>query len=137
MKLLRIFALALPIAVGAQGAPTTQAGPILQAGGAFFALSVSDMDASVRWYREKLGLTVIMQFPRTDESKSAATVLQGGGLTVELVKHDDAVPLRNFLPEPRGALYVSGRTSRRTQSSGITQVTTSRSSESSCSGQSA
>lgn len=53
-------------------------------------------------------VTVIMRAPRTDETKSAATVLQGGGLIVELVQHDEAVPLRNVLPAARGALYVHG-----------------------------
>ncbi len=81
---------------------------ILVTSGTFFGLSVDDMEASTRWYREKLGLLVIMQAARTDETRSAATVLQGGGLTVELVKHDEAVPLRNFLPAPRGSLYVHG-----------------------------
>ena len=81
---------------------------VLQVRGAFFALSVADVDASARWYEEKLGLGVVMRAPRTDETRSAATVLRGGGLTVELVRHDDARPLRGLVPEGRGALGVHG-----------------------------
>ncbi len=108
-KLSLAICLALPIAGGAQSVESRTAPvPVLTADGAFFALSVADVSASARWYRDKLGLSVIMQAARTDETRSAATVLQGGGLTVELVQHDEAVTLRKFLPEPRGALYVHG-----------------------------
>lgn len=58
--------------------------------GAFFALSVADLDASSRWYTEKLGLEVIFSMPSTNGF--AAVVLEGGGLMVELVRRDEAVP---------------------------------------------
>ncbi len=75
--------------------------------GAFFALSVSDMAASSRWYVEKFGLRVTMPPSRTD--KAAATVLEGGGLIVELVQHDDAVPLSRAAPTLQGgSLFVHG-----------------------------
>ncbi|HKE31186.1 MAG TPA: VOC family protein, partial [Candidatus Angelobacter sp.] len=64
---------------------------VLGATGAFFALYVADIEASTRWYSEKLGLKIVMQDPRRD--KAAVTVLEGGGLIVELIQHDDAVPL--------------------------------------------
>ena len=35
-------------------------------------------------------------------------LLQGGGLTVELVRHDDAVPLGTLRTGPGGALFVHG-----------------------------
>jgi catechol 2,3-dioxygenase-like lactoylglutathione lyase family enzyme len=98
----------LASATSAQGQSEAATAPVFRVSGAFIGLSVGDMEASTKWYREKLGLTVIMQAPRTDATKSAATVLQGGGLTVELVKHDEAVPLGNFLPDSKGALYVHG-----------------------------
>lgn len=41
--------------------PQAPATPIVAAGGAFFALSVPDVQASGRWYSEKLGLRVVMQ----------------------------------------------------------------------------
>ncbi len=64
--------------------------PFASTHGAFFALSVEDIDASVKWYSEKLGLALLMRTPKQD--KASAVVLEGGGLTVELVKHDDAIP---------------------------------------------
>ncbi len=110
MKILAfVLSFALPILAGTQGpAGQAPARPILVTSGTFFGVSINDIEASTRWYREKIGLTVVMQEPRTDETRSAAAVLQGGGLTVELVKHDDAVPLRNFLPARKGSLYVHG-----------------------------
>ena len=104
----RVWMSMLVILASTAGAQGQSESPVFSVSGAFIALSVADMEASTKWYREKLGLTVVMQAPRTDVTKSAATVLQGGGLTVELVKHDEAVPLSNFLPEPKGALYVHG-----------------------------
>ena len=58
--------------------------------GAFFALSVADIEASGKWYAEKLGLTVEM---RTKSNKTSVIVLSGNGLTVELLRHDDAMNL--------------------------------------------
>ena len=64
--------------------------------GAFIGVSVADIDASVAWYTEKLGLAVVKRHPRVE--KSEAVVLEGGGLIVELMKHDDAVPLGKAAP---------------------------------------
>src|SRR5262245_33281615 len=52
--------------------------------GAFFALSVADVKASADWYVTKLGLKIVMQPPKTDQS--TVIVLAGGGLTVELLQ---------------------------------------------------
>jgi len=62
--------------------------PVFTGAGAFFALSVADLKASAQWYSDKLGLNVIMQTPKQD--KAAVTILEGGGLIVELIQHDDA-----------------------------------------------
>lgn len=109
MKLILLL-LSFVASVGARAQSTEQAAtaPVIETRGTFFALSVANMDSSVRWYREKLGLRVAMQVPRTDPTRAAMTLLQGGGLTVELVQHDESVPLRNFLPEPKGALFIHG-----------------------------
>ena len=80
--------------------------PAIAASGAFFALSVADIDASVRWYSEKLGLKVVMQAPKRDHA--AVTVLEGGGFIVELIQHDDAVPLGKAAPAIKGNLFVHG-----------------------------
>ena len=74
--------------------------PFRSAGGAFLALSVADLQQSARWYAEKLGLEVVMQSPKRDGA--AVIVLEGGGLIVELVQLDEALPLSNVTPS-RGA----------------------------------
>jgi catechol 2,3-dioxygenase-like lactoylglutathione lyase family enzyme len=84
-----------------QGAtrPTVQP-PFSSTHGAFFALSVSDIDASAMWYSEKLGLSVVMRSPKQD--KASAIVLEGAGLTVELVQHDDAIAASKEPPLAHG-----------------------------------
>ena len=72
-------------------APIPKPPPLATARGAFIGLSVANLDASVRWYSEKLGLEVVMRPPKIE--KSTAVILEGGGLIVELMHHDDAVPL--------------------------------------------
>jgi catechol 2,3-dioxygenase-like lactoylglutathione lyase family enzyme len=63
--------------------------PIATATGAFFALSVPDLDASTAWYTSKFGLTVTLQ---TKTEHVAVAVLEGNGLMVELIHRDGAVP---------------------------------------------
>ena len=62
--------------------------PAFIAHGAFFALSVADLQASSRWYSEKFGLTVKRNVPVS--STPGVVVLEGGGLTVELIQHPEA-----------------------------------------------
>lgn len=96
-----LLTLILPVIARAQT-------PVIAVRGMSFALSVADMEASTRWYVEKLGLRVTMQAPRTDATRARVTLLQGGGLTVELVQHDDAKALSNLLPGNDGAVSVHG-----------------------------
>src|SRR5919197_2337726 len=98
--------LALPVAMGAQAAASTRTPPAIAVTGAFFALSVADLEASARWYAEKLGLTVVMRAPK--QGKAAATVLEGGGLIVELIQHDDALPLSKAAPAAQGGPLLHG-----------------------------
>ena len=80
--------LALPIALQAQSPNDVSAPAAFTTTGAFFSLSVSDLDASVKWYMEKLGLKVVQRLPKVD--KASLAILSGGGLIVELVHNDDA-----------------------------------------------
>ena len=82
------------------------ADPPFTANGAFIALSVPDVAASARWYREKLGLRIILEPPKAGEA--TAVILEGGGLLVELIQHDAAKPLGTVAPGVRGSLYVHG-----------------------------
>jgi catechol 2,3-dioxygenase-like lactoylglutathione lyase family enzyme len=74
--------------------------------GAFFALSVADMKASAAWYVEKLGLAVVMEEAATDHP--GVTVLEGGGLIVELIQNPDAMPLAKAAPNVRDRMLVHG-----------------------------
>ena len=103
-----LLSVALPATAPAQARPATTERPVLTVTGAAFALSVADIESSTRWYVEKLGLKVIMQLPRTDATRARVTVLQGGGLTVELVQHDDALPSPPNRPGGAGATSVHG-----------------------------
>ena len=80
--------------------------PIPLAAGAFFALSVADINASGAWYREKLGLEVTLKPPRSGPAD--VLVLEGGGLIVELIQHDAARPLAKFTPPVSDPVNVHG-----------------------------
>ena len=80
--------------------------PPFATSGAFFGVSVADLDASSRWYQEKLGLRVTMQPTGTAEAR--ATVLEGGGLVVELMQHSKARPLRTAAPSVGANYEVHG-----------------------------
>ena len=70
--------------------------PVLAVRGAFFALSVADLEASARWYSEKPGLEVVMSPPPA--GGVAVRVLGGGGLTVELIQQEGAAPCAGSNP---------------------------------------
>ena len=88
--------------------PSTPAAgvPDVAATGAFFALSVADLQASAKWYSEKLGLAVVMEVPRHD--RAAVIVLEGGGLIVELIQHEQAVPLSTAAAGVKNNILVHG-----------------------------
>jgi catechol 2,3-dioxygenase-like lactoylglutathione lyase family enzyme len=76
----------LPAVASAQ---STGEPPFSAVSGAFFAVSVPDLDASIRWYSERLGLKVMSRFP--EQNQVAGALLAGGGLEVELLRHEQAV----------------------------------------------
>ena len=71
----------------------------------FFALSVADLEASVRWYSETFDLAAT-RLPGNDAVKVA--LLQGQGLLVELVEHSAAFDLAARVPEAKGRYLVHG-----------------------------
>ena len=90
----------------AQGAPKPLDSARLSASGSFFALSVPDLEESVRWYSEKLGLEVVLRPPRANQATVA--VLEGNGLIVELIQHDDGRAPRGAAPGVLNQLLVHG-----------------------------
>ena len=99
--LLGLF-IAMRFTAVSQTSPTTP----FNATGAFFALSVADVEASTRWYTEKLGLKITMQQP--SQNKVAVAILEGGGLIVELIQNDDAQPLSTAAPAIKDHILVHG-----------------------------
>jgi catechol 2,3-dioxygenase-like lactoylglutathione lyase family enzyme len=79
---------------------------LITTSGSFFALSVADINESANWYSEKLGLKIVMQPPKTNQS--ALIVLEGGGLIVELIQHDDALPLSAVAPSIGDKTLIHG-----------------------------
>ncbi len=79
---------------------------LINASGAFFALSVSEVNASAAWYSEKLGLQIVMQPPK--ENQSTVIVLEGGGLIVELIQNDEAQSLSEIAPTIKDRTLVHG-----------------------------
>ena len=57
-------------------------------------------------HSEKLGLKIVWEMPPTDGA--AVLVLEGGGLTVELVQLRDAAPLAGGGPSGKGRELVHG-----------------------------
>jgi len=86
LALIAVMAFAATAAAQAPARPSTA----LVGRGAFWAISVTDLDAASRWYAEKLGLKVVMESPKTENP--AAVVLEGNGLTVELIRHGGSKP---------------------------------------------
>ena len=83
-------------------------GPLVRsATGAFFALSVADIDSSAQWYSEKLGLEVVMAVPEGN-GQPGVVVLEGGALIVELIEHGQARPLSSLNPAMNEAQLVHG-----------------------------
>jgi catechol 2,3-dioxygenase-like lactoylglutathione lyase family enzyme len=70
--------------------PSPPSTPTISTTGAFFALSVPDLEASTSWYTGKLGLRTVMRPPRYENTEVA--VLEGNGLIVELVQRGAAAP---------------------------------------------
>jgi catechol 2,3-dioxygenase-like lactoylglutathione lyase family enzyme len=96
-----------PVLVRAQATTDATQGPAFRTvPGAFIGVSVGNLEESVRWYTEKLGLTVIMRPPKIEQS--SAVVLEGGGLIVELMKHDQGVPLTTAAPSITRDYLVHG-----------------------------
>jgi catechol 2,3-dioxygenase-like lactoylglutathione lyase family enzyme len=99
-----VLLLAIPVSGKAQAAGD---GPFATARGGFFALSVRDLAASVKWYTETLGLKSVMTVPRTGKIAGVAA-LEGDGILVELIQHDDAAARTGTAPELTHGIAKAG-----------------------------
>jgi catechol 2,3-dioxygenase-like lactoylglutathione lyase family enzyme len=107
-KLLLLTLIALPVLSGLAAQATAE--PSFQSHGAFFAISVADLEASAKWYWDKFGLIIIKRLPKTKDQDMAVIVLEGGGLLVELLQSDLAVPLSKAAPAIKSTEHLHGIT---------------------------
>ena len=107
MRLSSVALLAVvPTLAFAQSNLSTSGDSAITGRGAFFALSVADLKASTQWYTDKLGLRVVMQPPKANDA--SVVVLEGLGLIVELIQHDDAISMSQALGAAKPSHLVHG-----------------------------
>jgi catechol 2,3-dioxygenase-like lactoylglutathione lyase family enzyme len=107
MKAVQLFAIVLMgLMPGQNPAPAPAAAPVMTTAGAFFALSVADLEASSQWYSDTLGLRAVMN--DAGAHGPAVIVLEGGGLIVELIHHPEAAPLAKVAPNVHDRMLVHG-----------------------------
>jgi catechol 2,3-dioxygenase-like lactoylglutathione lyase family enzyme len=82
--------------------------PFASSRGSFMALSVADLDASATWYVDTFALRIVKQHSRSPAGDSEATILEGRGLIVELIRHDAAKPLRQAAPSASRVYEIHG-----------------------------
>lgn len=88
--------------------PGTTSGTITgRSSGAFFALSVNDVETVSRWYQEKLGFRVLSQGEAPNKI-AKGVILEGDGTIIELIQHREAKPFSAVAPEAKGAYQVHG-----------------------------
>jgi catechol 2,3-dioxygenase-like lactoylglutathione lyase family enzyme len=71
----------------AQGPPPVTDVPAFAAQGAFMAIVVTDLDASVHWYESNLGLHLVKR-GKSPRMPAETVVLGGHNLFVELIHHE-------------------------------------------------
>jgi catechol 2,3-dioxygenase-like lactoylglutathione lyase family enzyme len=71
----------------AQGQPLAADVPAFTAQGAFVAIVVTDLDASVHWYESNLGLHLVKR-GKSSRVPAETVILGGHNLFVELIHHD-------------------------------------------------
>src|SRR5262249_6432248 len=98
----RIWAVLLLFSIPA----LAQASSPINATGSFFAISVSNLQSSVQWYEQKLGLKVTMQHPMKDNV--AVAILEGRGLIIELIEQNGSAPLSKTAPSIKDATQLQG-----------------------------
>ncbi len=90
MKLLHGCLVALLLSASeaaAQGQPPATDVPSFAAQGAFVAIVVTDLDASVHWYESNLGLHLVKR-GKSPRVPAETVVLGGHNLFIELIQHE-------------------------------------------------
>jgi catechol 2,3-dioxygenase-like lactoylglutathione lyase family enzyme len=101
-----LLAAALALAGGSARADSAQVPPAPAARGAFIALSVADLEASIAWYRDTLGLRLSSR--PVDSAAVKVAILEGEGLLVELIQHADAAAMPAPASAPGQGIFKAG-----------------------------
>ena len=101
-----LLATALLLAGGSLRAGAADLPPAPAARGSFIALSVADLEASIAWYRDTLGLRLSSR--PVDSATVKVAILEGDGLLVELIQHADAAAMPAPAPAPGQGIFKAG-----------------------------
>ena len=101
-----LLSAALATAAAPVRAQAPAGAPVVAARGAVVALSVPDIEASVAWYTQKLGLRLTARPANTDTVKVA--ILEGEGILVELIQHAQAAPKPAPADAPAQGIFKAG-----------------------------
>ena len=74
--------------------------------GAFFALSVNNLEESIKWYTEKLGLKVTRNIQ--EQNNVTVSILEGNGLIVELIRNREARSLDEIASTVKDKILLHG-----------------------------
>jgi len=99
-----ILTICLVAALVSQSESKERPQPFKALTGAFLAVSVQNIAESTRWYSEKLGLSVVFEA----HDGIDVTVLEGGGLLVELMRDPSAQPPNVSRPELAHGIFKAG-----------------------------
>jgi catechol 2,3-dioxygenase-like lactoylglutathione lyase family enzyme len=96
----------LVLAGGALRADAADPPPAQAARGSFVALSVPDLEASIAWYQDKLGVRLTSR--PVDSATVKVAILEGEGLLVELIQHADAAAMPAPAQAPGQGIFKAG-----------------------------
>jgi hypothetical protein len=105
--ILELLVLSTIAAFAQQSKPGSASPPVNLSGPQFFALSVADLDESVRWYQTNFGLGIAKTINSPDGNVRIA-ILRSEDLLIELLQHKESVPARNCNPKPADGYLIQG-----------------------------
>ncbi len=73
--------------------------------GAFFALSIADINTTSHWYRDHLGFTIVKSGEAPNKIAKFA-LLQNGDAVIEIIQHANAKPRTGAAHEAHGIFKV-------------------------------
>ena len=104
---MRLLACILLFAASPVAQQPPQQPPFPPPSGAYFAISVRDLNTSAQWYKQKLGFHEVKQGASRD-GLSRAIILETDGVLLELIHHKRATSARSLIKGYKGAYQIYG-----------------------------